>query len=83
MPWDQTTFLGYIGEINSIAYFGFTYMVEDCMILLFFVSICMHHQAFHEIFEHSINNHDANSNNSDDNQQFIFDLIRFHVSVKE
>lgn len=82
MPWNQSTFLGYIAEQNLMCFFGGTYMVGDGVVLLLFVSICMHHQAFYEMFEFSINEwNQLDANPNDD--QFILDQIRFHISVKK
>lgn len=82
VPWNQSTLSGYIGEENFICYCGGTYMVSDGVILLLFISICTHHQAFYDVFANTIdqwNRRDANQND----EQFIFDLMRFDILIKE
>lgn len=60
------------------------YMIGNGVILLLFVSICFHHQAFLNIFAQKIDRRDHHRHAVDQNdQQFIIDLIRLNALVKE
>lgn len=52
------------------------------VLLVFFISMCIYHQAFYEIFENLIDKWDSHDASPDD-ERFICDLIRFYVSIKE
>lgn len=82
LPWDQSTLFGYVLEMFVVIYEGQTYMISNGVFLLFFISICCHHQAFYRMFKHSmtkLDHHDANRND----KRFLCDVIRFHASVRE
>lgn len=80
-PWNQTTFLGYSGEVVGITIFGNEYSAILFVLVFLFVSICLHHQAFAKMFKlwvYEWNRHgDANA------EKFLCNLIRFHISIKE
>ena len=74
--------MGYFGDLWFTALAGFGYLIVDGAFLLLFISICMHHQAFFKMFEHTIDK----TNESDGNRcdaKFLRDLIRFHTYAKE
>lgn len=52
------------------------------MILLVFISMCIHHQAFYGMLEFSIDEWNRRDKHPDD-EEFLLDLVRFHISVKE
>lgn len=64
------------------------YLIVNGVLSVVFVSICLQYQAFYEIFKHSVDewseqqrSKQRNTNRND--EQFICDLIRFHVRVSE
>lgn len=71
------TYLGYFGEIVAINLGCAAYVIASGAVLLLFISICFHHQAFFKIFEHSINA----SKRCD--KKFLFNLIRFQITARE
>lgn len=82
LPWDQRTPQGYFGEVIFDVFMGHAYLFCNFTFLLLFVSICWHHQAFHKMFEHTsrkLNNHDRSRNNT----EFVCNLIRYQISVRE
>lgn len=81
LPWDQTTYAGYLCEDVLICMFALTFIIGTGMALLLFISICIHHLAFYEMFKHSIENWNENKQNRNDNK-FISDLICFQTDVK-
>lgn len=85
LPWNQTTFMGYVGELALSIPAGFGYWFVNGTFLLLFISICTHHQAFCEMLGHSVEK--LNRSDGDENSQCIAksfrDFIRFHLSVKE
>lgn len=82
-PWNQATLAGYLAEDFYIIFVAVVFGFVAGMILLLFISICIYHLAFYKMFEHSINKWNQNINEHQNDEQFIFDLIRFHIEVKE
>lgn len=82
LPWNQTTFGGYSAEMCVSVLFALGYQIPLGTILLFFISICVHHHAFYVIFENSIKKWNRRREKSLLDRKFICDLIRFHISVK-
>lgn len=76
LPWNRTTFLGYLGEIVFTALLGLSYMTVNGVVLTLFISICYHHLAFYTIFKQSIDRYKRRD------ERFLCDLIRFHISIK-
>lgn len=77
-PWNQATFMGYVGEIVAIITGCALYLLVGGIVLLLFISICLHHQAFHKLFEHLVYHKSKKCD-----KVFLCDLIRFHITVKE
>lgn len=81
MPWNQTTPFGYVwGSLFSITA-GTSYFIINGAVLLIFVSICLHHQAFYEMFLHSINEFERLKNKQNGKQQ-LCKVIDFHTTTK-
>lgn len=78
---DQDTFAGYIAEIVYCCFGGEAYILSNGVILLLFVSICLHHKAFYQMFKHAAIKFDEPDKNRNDHE-YICDLIRFHVKIK-
>lgn len=77
---------GYVAEITSIVLLMLSYMIANGTILLFYVSLCLHHRAFYEMVKHSIVKSNQQSDDGVyDNRCggiFLHDLIQFHMSIK-
>lgn len=78
LPWNQHTLIGYFGETFATLLIGEAYGIANGSLLLLFVSLCMHHQAFYQMFQYSTSK--LESRNA---QEQLCKLIRFHSSVKE
>lgn len=86
LPWSQSTIVGYFGEQLLINVMCFIYSVINGVLLLLFISICLHYRTFYEIIKHWIdewNNENANGNTNRCDEKFLCELIRFHVSAKK
>lgn len=75
VPWNQTTLIGYLGEEFTILSGGGAYMVGLGVVLLLFVSICMHHQTFCKIFEHMIDESNCREKENRNDERFLCDLM--------
>lgn len=82
LPWNQTTLMGYSGEICVIISAGFASFAISGALLILFVSVSLHHQAFYKIFKYKLDAVDRCEENQCD-EMFLRDLIRFHISAKE
>lgn len=82
LPWDATTPSGYFWEIFLSTVYIETYYTVNGPVLLIFVSICMHNQAFYEMFSHSVREMD-DLRDARMEKMHIFYLVRFHVTIKE
>lgn len=82
MPWDQTTKLGFYMEIGFCLCSGGSFYFVNGALFLFFISMCFHHQAFYQMFLHSVRRLDRSEENRN-KKQIIYALIDFHNSVKE
>lgn len=81
LPWNQNTPVGYFFEICYDITTGETYLISGSGILLF-ISLCQFHHAFLKMLQHSLRQLDHPDKTRND-KQFLCELIRFHVSVKE
>lgn len=88
LPWDQSSVVGYLGEVFHITIATKVYLIVNGVPLMLFISICTQHRAFYPIFKHSIDKWNARDKiqqiqHHRDGKKFICGLIRFHLSVKE
>lgn len=81
-PWDQNTPIGYLFEISFSTSAGECYFIINGAVLLIFISVCLHHQAFYQMFLHSINEFDRLQNKRN-GKQHLCELIKFHCNTKE
>lgn len=82
MPWDLTTPIGYIcGSLFSITA-GTSYFIINGTVLLIFVSIGLHHQAFYEMFLHLINEFER-LKEKQNGKQHLCKVIDFHATTKQ
>lgn len=83
LPWDQSTLIGYFGEISFNVIVGATYFISNGVMILLYISICIHHQTFYEMVENSIDKWALSDKNGKNTEKFLRNLIRFHISTKE
>lgn len=82
LPWNQSTYFGYFGEIAFSIITTEAYFLVVGSVFLLFISMCLYYWSFCEMVDKSIsmwNELDGNRFDFDS----IRDLIRFHMSVKE
>lgn len=82
MPWNRETPLGYAGEIIYFLWTAEGYIFVNAAIVLLFVAICLHHRAFYEMYCYELNKLNCVDKHRN-NQQFLSDLIEFHISFKK
>lgn len=81
LPWNQTSLLGYFGELFLSFIIGGAYLSSNALFLLTFISMCLHHQAFLQIFRDlTLDLDHCNENRTD--KKLLFKLIDFHYTVK-
>lgn len=61
---------------------GEIFLIQNSAFLLLFISLCVFHRAFYQMFSHTLKKLDHRNENQDD-EKFLCDLIRFHNTVKE
>lgn len=83
LPWNQSDLLGYFFEICFGLYNFEAYFIASGALLLLFISICWHHQAFYKMIQHTANKLELPDQNRNDKDQIIRKLITFHISAKE
>lgn len=81
LPLDQRTPLGYFGEVCLFTSGILTCLLANGALLLLFVSVCWHHQAFYEMFRHSVRKLNV-PNEYQNDAELLCQLIRFHILVK-
>lgn len=82
LPWNQGTIRGYLAENGFDIFYAGLYLISNGSILLLFVSICSHHQAFYEMLRYSTLRLDNPGTNQTADERLNY-LIRFQISVKE
>lgn len=82
LPWNQSTYLGYFAEMTFDAVNYESYLLVNGVILLFFMFMCYHHQAFYEIFKRSIAEIDCCYDGINFSKKNLCDFIEFHISIK-
>lgn len=82
LPWNQKTTLGYFGETGFIVFCGVWHIFAIGVMMLFYISMCIHHYAFYEMVANSFDKWNKRRKNEND-VEFVCDQILFHVTVKE
>lgn len=59
-----------------------TYLLVNGIVLALFISLCVHHEAFFDIFNHLVSECDYRDVNRR-NESFLCNLVRFHVTIKQ
>lgn len=72
--WDQTTPFGYFALTSLSTLFAASYSIINGVVVLTFVSLCLHHRAIYEIFRGLVNR--LNSKN-DNNKEALAKLSSF------
>lgn len=83
LPWNQSTLPGYFLEITLTLNFGEGSFIINASLLLLFVSICLHHETFHEIFRHTAAELDLRDQTGKYKKMVFRKLILFHTSAKK
>lgn len=84
LPWNQKTMWGYIAEILYVMLNCQTYMLATGILLIFFIESCYHHHAFYKMFSQMISTFNLSPHrNYNDDKQHLYDLVRFHVTIRE
>lgn len=61
---------------------GLAYMFINGSMILLFISICQHHDAFYKMIQYSVRKlNDSNDDKS--NEEIVRDLIDLNIQVKE
>lgn len=81
LPWNQQTIVGYIFEIFADIFFAEGYLFSNGILLLMFISICLHHKAFHDMLRISARKLDGHDKDKK-NKAICCNLVCFHVQVK-
>lgn len=59
-------------------------MISNGALLLLFISICMHHQAFHQIIIRMVEKfNDPIEEQQNNDKQNLIEMIRFQITIKE
>lgn len=82
LPWDQSTYLGYFAEISFNALNFLCFVTANGAFFLLFMFMSYHHQAFYDIFKHSMAEIDCCSDANEFNKKSLCDFIEYHVSIK-
>lgn len=82
LPYNQTTPLGYFGDVVASIAIGQGYLITSGSIMILFISICLHHRTFFNMFQHFTRKLDQSNRNQSDHE-CLCHLIRFHLMVKE
>lgn len=81
LPWDQSKLSGYVAEKCLDLLIGGTYFLPLAAVLLLFISLCLHHRTFHQMFDHKLLQM-GKLNRAQNEKELICFLIRFHTTVK-
>lgn len=82
LPWNQQTLIGYSAEFVFVALFCGIYFISNGSFVLLFISICLHHRAFLQMFQQLVNEFDPLNTNGN-HPELYRKCIRFHISVKK
>lgn len=81
LPWDAETGFGYFNEILFHTIAGQGYIFFNGTLVLLFIAICLHHEAFFKMHQHLLHNLDK-VDKSRNNKKFLCKLINFQVSIR-
>lgn len=81
LPWNCKTPIGYIGEIIFHVVTGQIFLFVTGIVILLFIAMCLHHQAFYQMYCHSLQKFECIITKQN-HKKHLCELIRFHVSAK-
>lgn len=81
LPWNQSKIVGYVGELGFIIASCEVALSTNCITIILFISMCLHHCAFYKLFKHTIKEWNCCQQNQC-SKTMICHLVRFHISVK-
>ncbi|XP_055309884.1 odorant receptor 82a-like [Sitodiplosis mosellana] len=89
-PWSFQSPLGYFVEVIYDVIISEAYFIANGALILLFISLCVHHRAFLRCFKLftckldliQTNGRKKSNKKPDDKKKALFELIRFHVSIK-
>lgn len=81
-PWNQQTPFGYAADILFQLDFAMSYYYSNGVVVVLFVSMCLHHRGFFKIIQNSLRKLDHLDKSRND-AAFLTNLIQFHNSTKE
>lgn len=81
LPWDQSTLYGYACEITLYTVDSITYFFGYCLLLITFISLCKHHMAFFEFFQHKVKQLETIDKYY--HHKLLCRIVYFHVTVKK
>lgn len=81
LPWDQTTPIGYFGEICFSLLNVEAFWVVGGQILLLFVFICRNNFVFTEMFQSYLKEFEQ-SESTQEKHEIIRKIIAFHTDIK-
>lgn len=82
LPWAQDTLIGYIGTTIYEILLGITYFIANGSLLLLFISICLHHEAFFKMFQHLLRKLETPDKHRNDTK-YLCKIIRLQISARE
>lgn len=82
LPWNQATLWGYLTEMSFNALNFECFLIANGVIMLLFMFICYHHQAFSSMLKSSIAKIDCTLIANKLDRKDLCDLIEFHISIK-
>lgn len=85
MPWHQYVFAGWLAEYFLCMIIVVAYFVVMSSFLSFFITVCLYHRGFLQIFSNYIDDVDKCNNNSRPDsfelKRRFRDAIQFHTSA--
>lgn len=81
LPWNQESFIGYIGEILVDILLCCTFISVGGQFFLIFIALCVHFFTFNEMFASFVNELDRSTEDTK-KTALIRKLIEFHVDIK-
>ncbi|XP_031624982.1 odorant receptor 63a-like [Contarinia nasturtii] len=82
LPWNQTTPLGYFGEMCFVQIFAQCYLIFNGAVIILFISLSWYHQAFYKMFYHSMQQFGDPERGQYD-KEILCNLICFHTKIKD
>lgn len=81
VQWPQQTRSDYFIEIGFTLVFGEVSMCFNGTLMVFFISMCLHHDAFNKMLQHFLRKL-GTPNSNHKNEKILCNLVRFHNLTK-